>query len=85
MRAPWFPGTCVDTLRVLGGQLAEDLDFCLDHPVSLGVRVTDGAAGALGGHRSGNVFLCLVDHDLQVLIEIWIGCFDIRRVSDELR
>ena len=43
-------GYRVDTLRVLRGQLAEDLDFCLDHPVSLGVRVTDGAAGAFSGH-----------------------------------
>ena len=28
-------GYRVDTLRVFRGQLAEDLDFCLDHPYPL--------------------------------------------------
>ena len=40
-------GYRVDTLRIFRGQLTEDLDFCPDHPVSFGVCVTDGAAGAL--------------------------------------
>jgi hypothetical protein len=47
--------------------------------------VTNGAAGALGRDRLGDVSLGLRDHRLQVFVEPRIGGFDVRRVFDERR
>ncbi|MET7860618.1 hypothetical protein ABZS81_26075 [Streptomyces sp. NPDC005318] len=46
--------------------------------------VAEGPAGATGLDRLGDVALGPLDHRLQVLVEVWIVVFDVRRAADEL-